>query len=488
MDDGEKGGSLASSAARGASVTLVGQVARLLIQLGGVVILSRLLTPADFGIVAMVIVFMGLGDLLRDFGLGSAAVQARVLTRQQRDNLFWINTGLGGAVAAILAASAPAIAAFYQEPRLVPVAHVLALTLILNGMTAQYRASLSRNLRFGQVTLTDVLPAAMALGVAAVTALFGWGYWALVSQQVAYALLALLFSIAFGRWIPCLPRKALGMGALIVFGANLLGVSVLNYLTRNVDSVVVGVRFGAANLGLYNRAYELVTHSINRINMPLTRVAVAVLARIQDDAPRHKSFLMFGQRVLLHITLPLLALGATLAYPLVTIVLGENWLGSAPILQILAVGAAADVAGYAAYWYALSKGVTGVYLRINLVVAPLRVAAILVGSYWGTVGVAAGFAAGSVLLWLVALAWLWRSAGAPSGALLIGTWRPILLNAAVSAVTTGVLSISALSEPGLQIAVGVAVFAGAWGAAVLCIPGLRREVRSVLEVRKRLRP
>ncbi|WP_374977072.1 lipopolysaccharide biosynthesis protein [Microbacterium trichothecenolyticum] len=478
---------LATSAARGASVTLAGQVARLLIQLVGVIVLSRLLLPSDFGIVAMVAAFIGLGEILRDFGLGSAAVQARTLTHQQRDNLFWINTALGLLMGILIAVAAPYIAEFYSEPRLVAVTQVLAVGLLLNGMTAQYRANLSRHLKFAHVTISDVAPAFLALVTAAVLSFMGWGYWALVGQQLTQALLGLILAAAFGRWVPGLPRRTPGMRELITYGVNLFGVAILNYVTRNVDSVVVGARFGATNLGLYNRAYELVTHSINRINMPLTRVAVSVLSRLQDQPARHGDFLLLGQKVLLHITLPLLGIGAALAYQLVIVVLGVNWIGSAPIVQILVVGAAADVAGYATYWFALSKGRTAAYLHINLVTAPVKISLILVGSIWGTMGVAAGFATGSIVLWIVALLWLGKSAAAPSMKLFTSALRALSVNV-IAAV--GAFSATLLVVPGgewAQIAVGLAAYLVLWATGVGCLRPVRRDVLEVVGARRYFR-
>ncbi|QPE06166.1 lipopolysaccharide biosynthesis protein [Microbacterium schleiferi] len=435
----------------------------------------------------MVVAIIGLGEILRDFGLGSAAVQARELTRSQRDNLFWINTGLGALVGLTVALIAPLIAQFYGEPRLTSVAQVLAVGFLLNGMTAQYRANLSRDLRFGMVTLSDVVPAALALATAAVLAAFGFGYWALVAQQLAQATFGLVMSAAFGRWIPGRPRRTPGMGGFIRYGSNLFGVAVLNYLTRNVDSVVVGAQFGATQLGFYNRAYELVTHSINRVNLPLTRVAVPVLAKLQDDDTRHRDYLVTGQKVLLLVTLPLLGVGGALAYPLIAIVLGNDWLGSAPIVQILAVGAAADVAAYAVHWYALSKGLTDVYLRINLALAPVRIAGILVGALWGTLGVAAGFTLGSIVMWIVALIWMGRAAAAPSSALFFAALRSMCLNgAAALAAYFGVRAL-AIGNVWLEVAVGIGVYALVWSALVFAIRPLRRDVVQATSVRRYFR-
>ena len=142
------GAGLAGSASRGALVTLAGQAVRVVIQLAGIVVLARLLGPSDYGLVAMVTVIIGVGEVFRDFGLSSAAIQAKILTPAQKDNLFWINGGIGLLLTLLVCALASPIADFYGDPRLQPLSYALSLTFLLNGLSTQFRADLSRHLRF----------------------------------------------------------------------------------------------------------------------------------------------------------------------------------------------------------------------------------------------------------------------------------------------------------------------------------------------------
>src|SRR5829696_6310068 len=135
---------LGRRAARGALVTLAGQAARIVVQLASVVILARLLDPGDYGVLAMVLAVVGVGEIFRDFGLSSAAVQAKDLTVAQRDNLFWINTAIGVVLAVLVFASAVPLAVLYDEPVLRDVTRVLAVTFVLNGLATQFRADLVR--------------------------------------------------------------------------------------------------------------------------------------------------------------------------------------------------------------------------------------------------------------------------------------------------------------------------------------------------------
>ncbi len=156
---------LGARAAGGAAVTMAGQLAKMVVQFGGIILLARLLTPYDYGLMAMVTAIVGMAEILRDFGLSSAAIQAKHVSREQRDNLFWINSGIGLALAIVVFLSSSWIAHFYREPALLGISQALAVTFLFNGMTTQYRAHLSRALRFGQVSLSDV--GAQVLGLLA---------------------------------------------------------------------------------------------------------------------------------------------------------------------------------------------------------------------------------------------------------------------------------------------------------------------------------
>ena len=460
-------------------MTVAGQVIRILTQLVSVVVLSRLISPADFGLIAMLVAVIGVGEVLRDFGLASAAIQAKVLTTQQRTNLLWINTALGVVVGAVVAIVAPLIADAYGEPVLLPAAQLLALTFVFNGLAAQYRADLTRHLRFLALFASDVLPVVLGLVAAIVMATFGWGFWALVWQQIIVAAIGLIVASIIGGWAPGLPRRAAGMMTFISYGLHLVLAQLVAYISRNADYVVLGYRFGPQMTGYYNRAFDLVINPLNQINAPSSKVAVPILARLQDDSHRFNRYLLTGQRVMLTVAVPPLILGACLAYPLVETVLGSVWRPAAPLVQILAIAAIARVASYATYWIALAKGATRVSLYVNLVSAPILVAAVLVGSTWGAVGVAWGFAVSSTIAWFVSLVWYSRAADAPGKRMLSSALFVFSMSVLPAAAAIGALWIASAWDEWLQIVLGVAAFVIVWSVQALVIPPYRRNIRVV---------
>ncbi|WP_022894020.1 lipopolysaccharide biosynthesis protein [Agromyces subbeticus] len=479
---------LASLAAKGAVVTLAGQITRLIVQLAGIAILARLLLPEDFGLVVMVAAVIGFGELVRDFGLSNAAIQTPHLSRQQRDSLFWINLGIGALLAVATAAAAPLIAGLYGDERLVAVTRALAVIFVLNGLATQHRAGLARSLKFTALAVIDAVTPLLGLGVAITTAYLGWAYWALVAQQVTIAAVGAVSVIAIGRWWPGLPRRTTGLMPLLKYGMNLLGAQMIAYLGRNADSVVIGVRLGAQPLGYYDRAFQLVMAPLNQIQAPASKVAVPVLSRLQGEQERFRSFLLLGQSILVHTLMPAFLIAAALAAPLVSLVLGPAWAASIPVVQILAVAAAVRIAGYATFWVGLSKGFTRVSLYVALISTPLLIVAVLVGSAAGIVGVAIGFAVVNVVMWPVGIYIYGRLAAAPAAALfkngsvaLAGYGAPAL--AAFGLVT----AVESSFADWVLLAGGLGVYGVFLTIAMVCWPQLRGDARRVIRSGRHLR-
>ena len=235
--------------------------------------MARLLSPADVGLFAMVMSIAGIAEVFRDFGLSQAAVQAPVLTKEQRDNLFWINAAIGAALAVAVFLSSWGIAALYGRAELAPLAQLASLTFLFSGLATQFRASLNRMLRFTALATTDVIAAVVGLGAGVVVALTGAGPWALVAQLLGTAFATLVLVAVFAGWLPGRPNRGAPVGGFIRFGWNMVATQMVTYVGNNVDSVVIGIRFGASQLGIYNRAFQLVMNTANQLRAPITSVA-----------------------------------------------------------------------------------------------------------------------------------------------------------------------------------------------------------------------
>ena len=459
--------SLSSSAARGGAITLGFQAARLCIMFASIVILARLISPAEYGYMAMVMALIGIAEIFRDFGLSMAALQAKDLSPAQKSNLFWINLGVGVLLSAIVFALARPIADFYGVPLLEQIVQVSSVTYALSGASTQFRVQINRELRFFALSLTDLLPYFLGFVAALVVAIGGAGVWALVLQQVVVAAMTLFLGIVFARWWPSLPRRA-PMGNLLKFGGSLAATRLLSYLTRNVDSIAIGRVWGATSVGLYDRAFQLVVLPLNQINTPLSRVAVPVLSRIEDDKDRYLRYLRRAQLVALYVTSAGFLILAALGPQIVRVVLGPDWDAAGNLVSLLALGGIFRSLAQVCYWIYMSRGLAGVQLRFYAVAQPLLAAVIVAGVIWGPEGVAIAHSAGYAAFWVVSLLWVGRAAKLDVRPMLADAVRAVLIFGAPAAVLAFVVRLltedrfSDLVTIGLGLTSAVVWYALCW--------------------------
>jgi O-antigen/teichoic acid export membrane protein len=385
---------------RGGAARLVSQVVSLVVRLGVLVVLARLLSPKDFGLVGMVTAFTGVLSWFRDFGLSAAAVQRADITRGQHSTLFWINVLLGALLALVTLAAAPGIAAFYHEPRLLWVAVALGTAFLFNSVGIQHSALLQREMRFTALaainTLALIVGSAIAIGAAAI----GLGYWALVATTVTTALVASIgFWLATG-WVPGLPRRHAGIRSMMHFGGALTLNGIIAYIAYNADKVMIGRFLGVDALGIYGRGFQVVSIPTDNLNTAVGEVAFSALSRLQNDPARLRRYFLKGFSFVLGLTLPITIACALFADDVVRVLLGPKWQASAELVRLLAPTITVLAIINPMGWLIYSLGLVQRSLRIALVFAPTMILGCVLGLPFGTTGVA--FAYSTVMvLWVV---------------------------------------------------------------------------------------
>ena len=474
MSDG-----LAHSAVRGATVTLTAQGASILLQLLSIVVLSRLLTPHDYGLLTIVLVMIGIGEIFRDFGLTSASVQAPELSSAQRDNLFWINTGIGAVLACLMFLAAWPIQAVSQQPELLGIAQALSAMFLFNGLATQYRAQLMRSLRFVALAIADIAAATLALIVAIIAAYQGAGYWALVAQQLTSGLVLLAALSIQGRWLPGWYSRSAPVRDMLVFGWNLVATNLISYGASQIDTILVASRFGTTSVGVYNRAYQLVMTPLSQMRSPLTNVALPILSRIQDDKERFDAFVIGGQLALGYcFGIPLL-LVAGLADPLVQILLGPQWAQAAPFLRCFAIAGLLSTLAFVGYWTYVARGLANQLFRYTMVATAIKVICVVVGSFFGLEWIAVGFMLAPALEWPLSLFWLSRITSFPARSLYGGAFRILTVAGSMGGVAWLGSMLVAHANPWAQVGVGVGV-ALVEALLLLAIPPLRRDLGTLM--------
>lgn len=376
--------------ARGGALTIASQGLKFLTGMAAAVVLARLLTPHDYGLIGMVAVVTGFVSIFKDMGLSMATVQRPEINNDQISTLFWVNVGLSFGVMLLTAAIAPLVAWFYHEPRLTLITMGFSAGFLFSGLTVQHEALLKRQMRFGALVATEIIALIVGLVVGITLAWRGAGYWALVVNQLVHG-----FVYAIGVWVVCgwrpgLPVRNCGVRSMFVFGGNLTGFQVINYFARNLDNMLIGRFWGSAQLGLYAKAYQLLLLPIDQINAPIAAVAVPALSRLTDSPERYrKAYLRILEKIAM-VTMPGMAFMIGTSDWLVALILGPQWVQAGQIFGILGFAGMVQFANTTG-WLFMTQNRAHHMFQWGLIGGTITILSILVGLPWGAVGVATSY-------------------------------------------------------------------------------------------------
>lgn len=393
---------------RGGAVTIVAQASKFVIKLGSTAVLARLLVPEDYGLIGMATVIIGFVEYFKDLGLSAATIQQDKINHQQVSTLFWINVAVGFLVALAVALLAPVVALIYQEPRLRGITLCLAINFFFSGLTVQHQALLQRQMDFASLAKIEIIALISGIVGSIVAAYYGAGYWSLVILQLVTVVSNLLGVWFFCRWRPALPSRDADIGSMLNFGRDLTGFNIINYFSRNLDNFLIGRVWGAQELGLYAKAYQLVLLPINQINVPVNRVALPALSRLQNDPVR---FQKYYERALLAITflgMPLVMFLCVCADQVILLLLGKQWLNAIPIFQFLIPAAFIGTFNLATGWVYQSLNKNDRQLRWGIVSSIINVIIFLVAIRWGALGVAAAYGLSRIMIVVPAIAYCYQ--------------------------------------------------------------------------------
>lgn len=462
-------------AVRGGAITALAQVVKALVEAGSNLLLARVLAPADFGLIGMIVSVTGVIDLLKDLGLSSATVQRERIDDAQVNALFWINIGVGAALSVLTAAIAPLLALGYGRPELTRLTLVLSLSTLIGAFSIQHQALLRRTMQLGSIARIDVLSTLFASALAVTAALTGWGVWALVLRQLARLAAQAVVTWRLSPWRPGRPRRG-DVRELLRFGTRVSGFQLLNYCERNLDNVLVGRFAGAQALGLYARAYELMRLPLNQVNAPVAAVAVPALSRIVSEPQRYRNAYRTLTRLLLLATVPLCPLFILSAGWLLPAAFGPRWSGSVPILQWLSLGLLIKPLLFTTSWLLLSQNRSAELLRWGVVGTSIAVVSFVVGLPWGALGVAIAYTLVDLIVRAPLLLW-WVGRSGPVGikdlvACLVPAW---MFAACVAVAYTAIDHL--LSGAGAGVRVAICTPASlAFGCAALALTPSGRAV------------
>ena len=414
---------------RGGAATVLGQGVGMALQIGTTVVLARLLSPADYGLQAMVVTLTAFFSLFKDAGLSVATVQRETLTDEQVSTVFWINLALGVSLTVVVAAMGPVLVAFYKEPRVLWITVASATVFLFNSLSVQHKALLDRAMRFSTNVKIDMLCCTVGSVIAIGMAALGFGYWSLICQTISLPIVGTIATWVAMPWMPGRPRWTPELRSMMRFGGTVTLNSFVVYVAYNTEKILLGRFWGAAPLGLYSRAYQLATLPVQQLIGAIHVVAFSVLSRMQSEAQRLQRAYLKSQSLIVSLTVPVVIGSALFANEIVLLLLGQKWIAVAMILRLLAPTVLVFALINPFSWLLQATGRVRRSLNIALLIAPAVILGILAGLRRGPAGVAMGYSAAMLLLFVPIVAWATHGTGITASAYWDSIKRPLMAGA-----------------------------------------------------------
>ena len=369
------------------SWNVLGRVGSQFFQLGFSVALARLLTPSEFGVIGMLIVFTGFAQILSDSGLGAALIYNQELTEAHCSTAFWLQLAVGACLTGLFFFGASIIAVFYALPILAPLTRLISIVFLVQAAGQTQYALLTKDFQFRRLTAANVGATVTSGVLAIVLAWKGFGIWALAWQMVSMASVSSLLYWALSRWRPRFifhNNSALELGRYAIYQ---LGNGSINYWLRNGDNLTIGKVLGAGPLGIYARAYQLMLLPLNNITAVFGQVMLPALSQIQEDLPRFRRVYLNATKLVALASFPLMVGLAVLSGPLIALLFGPRWIEVVPILKILAfVGLIQSIVSPVGWIYS-GLGRTKALFLVAVALGFGFVVAMAVGIRFGILGV-----------------------------------------------------------------------------------------------------
>jgi O-antigen/teichoic acid export membrane protein len=398
-------GDLAGRSARGGAVTMGAQVFKFVFSTTATIVLARLLTPEDYGLIGMVAILINFVSMFQYLGLSTATVKWSELNHQQVSTLFWVNMFLSAAIMLITIGSGPLLAWFYKEPRLIGITAGYGITILFAGLAIQHEAILTRQMRFTAIVVVEVIALLSGFVSAVVAAWYGAGYWSLVLNQLVMTLVTVVGVWAACRWRPGLPARGIGLRSMLSYGGNLTGFNAMTFFSRNLDNALIGKFWGPYQLGVYSRAYQMLLMPMQQINAPLAAVAVPALSRLADEPERYRAAYLKILEKIVMITMPLGALMIATSDWMVLLLLGPQWRETGRIFMLLGIAAMIQPVTKTASWLFSTQGRTRELFHWGLLGGAIAIVSIVAGLPWGATGVAASYAVADLCIATPLLFW-----------------------------------------------------------------------------------
>lgn len=442
-------------------------------------ILARLLTPSDYGIIGMLAIFMQLAQVLIDSGFANALIRKQNCTQRDYSTVFYYNLAFSVSIYILFFFVAPFVANFYHMPTIIPVMRWISLTLIFNSLSIIPKTILIKDIDFKKQTLISFTSALISGTIGIVSAFLGIGVWALVVQQISLSVCIFVMYIFVVRWTPLLVFDKNVFKELFNFGSKLLLSSIIGTIYKNLYTLFIGKKFSATDLGYYTRAEHFAMFPSNNIGNIITRVAYPIFAKVQNDNNRLRTYYQQMIRYSSFIIFPLMIGLCATSKPFILFFLTEKWLGIVVILQILCIDWMLDHITLLNLNLLYVKGRSDLALRLEIIKKIIAITILIISLRWGLIGVCWGRVAYSIIATvmntyytkkLIQLSFLQQ----------MKDILPFLLVSIVMGISVR-LCIAVISTPVLQLFVGILIGAIIYvGLSLIFFRNILIELKSLI--------
>jgi len=360
------------------------------------IILARLLTPADFGLIAMLLVFTSIGALLVDSGFSTALIQRQSTNADDETTVFLISTGASVFVAILLWFAAPVIADFYSQPKLIPLTRLLLFVLPLGALASVPDALLTKQLNFKARAKAEIFASFFSGVVAVILAWRGFGVWSLAWQGIVLISVRALLLWLYSGWRPRGRFHSASFRNLFGFGSYMLMSSLLDTISIRLQSLLIGRLFNSETLGYYTLAQNTQQAPTSFMGSLLNRVGLPVFSTVANQPDKLLGALRLSLRTAMFLFVPCMLGIAVIAKPLISILYGTRWEPAAPILTILALSAVfwpLHILNLAAF---NAQGRSKLFFRLALIKKIVMIGLVCVSSPGGPLAIACAVLASSV--------------------------------------------------------------------------------------------
>ncbi len=416
------------------------------------IILARLLTPREYGLLGMILIFIALSQAIMNSGFSNALIKKHACSQEDYSTVFYYNLLAGILMMLLLWFAAPAVSRFFHEEELIRILRVLSIVLIVNALSIVHRTHLIIRIDFRLQARISVISSTLSGLLAIGLAYRGFGVWSLVFQQLSRQVLVSILLWVWNTWHPSLVFSRQSFRELFGFGSRLMLTSLIDTAYQHIYYIVIGKYFAAAELGYYTRADQFRNFASRNITTVIQRVTFPVLSSVQNDVERLKNYYTTIIRSTMFIAFSLMIGLAAVARPFVLALIGEKWLPSVPYLQLLCFAGMLFPLNAINLNMLMVQGRSDLFLNLEIIKKILAVPTIILGVIWGIKVMIWGMIINSIIAYYLNSYWSGKKIGYSMAAQILDI-LPSLLLAAVMGIGVSALGRILSFTPALNLVI-----------------------------------